>query len=126
MSDPRLKSYEDVRKPKKPAAKGSRFPERRQPTYVAWFRAQKLPCLCSQLVVGSQVGPCRGAIEAAHVKSRGAGGEDADNLVPLCAAHHAALHRIGQRSFEFHIGQKLKPIAKRIGSAFYAEQKHGG
>jgi len=52
-----------------------------------WIRS--LPCL----VCGAR--PC----DAAHVKSRGAGGTSAD-LVPLCHAHHMEQHAIGVCTFE--------------------------
>ena len=44
-------------------------------------------------------------VQAAHVRSRGAGGADPNNLVPLCARHHVQQHTIGQRTFEarFHV-----------------------
>lgn len=41
---------------------------------------------------------CWGPIEAAHVKSRGAGGTCRD-LVPLCSRHHAEQHQAGIKTF---------------------------
>jgi hypothetical protein len=35
-----------------------------------------------------------------HVRSRGAGGHDKSNLVPLCRIHHTELHAIGRLTFE--------------------------
>lgn len=40
---------------------------------------------------------CEGRIEAAHARSRGAGG-DRRELVPLCSGHHRQHHR-GAKSF---------------------------
>lgn len=39
---------------------------------------------------------CRKAADAAHVRSRGAGGDDVPgNLLPLCRTHHQAQHALG-------------------------------
>jgi len=35
-----------------------------------------------------------------HVKSRGAGGKDEKNIVPLCRVHHTECHTIGRLTFE--------------------------
>lgn len=35
-----------------------------------------------------------------HVRTRGAGGRDEANLVPLCRTHHTELHTIGRLTFE--------------------------
>lgn len=50
------------------------------------------PCLC-----GSE---CFGGIDPHHVRTRGAGGRDKSNLVPLCRKHHTELHTIGRYTFE--------------------------
>lgn len=40
--------------------------------------------------------------DAAHIKSRGAGGDDtADNLMPLCREHHRIQHADGWPAFAF-------------------------
>lgn len=39
-------------------------------------------------------------VDAAHIKSRGAGGSDTpDNLIPLCRGHHIMQHRTGWLEF---------------------------
>jgi len=48
-----------------------------------------LPCL----VCGANSDPH-------HVRTRGAGGKDNANLVPLCREHHQELHTIGVLTFE--------------------------
>lgn len=116
--------YGEIKTPQKPTADGERFPKRRQPEYTEWFSAQKYPCVCSE-VPNHGLGPCGGFNERAHLKSRGAGGEDLENLVSLCTRHHLMLHRLGQRLFEFKLTRKLKPIARAITGWFYAEKKHG-
>ena len=35
-----------------------------------------------------------------HVRSKGAGGRDRSNLVPLCRIHHTECHTIGRITFE--------------------------
>lgn len=66
---------------------------------------RKLPCLVGQ--------GCYGCIEAAHARSRGAGGTRRD-LVPLCFAHHSEQHRIGRQSFELKHGLNLADTARQI------------
>ena len=40
--------------------------------------------------------PC----DAAHIRSRGAGGDDVfDNMIPLCRTHHVEQHKIGWVTF---------------------------
>lgn len=125
VAAPRLKSHEAIHAPQKPKADGERFPKRREPEYVTWFGKQGYPCAVHDAQGRATVQLCWGQVERAHLKSRGAGGADTGNIVPLCTGHHQRLHRIGQRQFEYEIGKKLRPIAKRIESLFYAEKKHG-
>lgn len=71
-------------------AKGkSRFPKRRNADYRRWVGT--MPCI----VAGCRNYPS----DPAHVRSKGAGGDDVGNLVPLCHAHHEEQHRIGIVSF---------------------------
>ena len=58
-------------------------------------------------------GGCSGQVQAAHAKSRGAGG-DRRHLIPLCAAHHAEQHRRGVRTFERLYDLDLYAEADRI------------
>lgn len=84
----------------------SRFPKRRCPDYVAWIAT--LPCL-----LGNQA--CFGSVVAAHVKTRGAGGDDVGNALPLCRDHHDEQHRIGIQTFQARYGLDLAAEAKRLG-----------
>lgn len=52
--------------------------------------------------------------EAAHVRSKGAGGPDKGNTIPLCMGHHHEQHLIGIRSFEKRYGLDLKTIAQDL------------
>lgn len=74
-----------------------RFAQRRDPAYCARIRTH--PCL-----IGAS---CSGRIECAHVVSRGAGGDDRGNTVPLCTRHHREQHRIGVTSFARRYGLDL-------------------
>jgi hypothetical protein len=60
--------------------------------------------------------------DAAHVRSRGAGGNDEANLVPLCRDHHQEQHRIGIRSFETRYGLDLKAEAHALWAQYVAER----
>lgn len=73
-------------------AKGKRrFPKGEDAAYLDWIRQH----LC--LLAGRG---CSGAVVAHHVRSRGAGGVDQGNTVPLCDGHHREGHQVGWRSFE--------------------------
>jgi len=51
----------------------------------------KLPCLACGI---------EGRTEAHHVKTRGSGGgDDAWNVIPLCALHHQRWHQVGWIAF---------------------------
>lgn len=65
-----------------------------------------MPCL----LLGSG---CWGPIEAAHVRSRGAGGTKRD-LVPLCSAHHREQHDQGTKTFAARHGLDLRAAADRL------------
>ena len=43
---------------------------------------------------------CAFGTDPHHVRSRGAGGMDESNLVPLCRIHHTECHAIGRLTFE--------------------------
>ena len=73
--------------------------------YVEWIHAR--PCA----VPRCRRGPC----DAAHARSRGAGGT-ARHVLPLCggpSGHHAEQHRIGVRSFEAKYRIVLLDISER-------------
>jgi len=63
---------------------------------------------------------CSGPIEAAHVRSRGAGGTRRD-LVPLCQGHHREQHARGVVTFEKTYGVNLDAEARRIADKLDAE-----
>lgn len=55
---------------------GSRFPKRRDYDYQSWIRQK--PCI----ICGTT------PVDGAHVKTKGSGGDDVGNMVPLCRTHH--------------------------------------
>lgn len=102
------------RQQKRIRAKGKpRFKKGRDPQYLEWIRG--LPCLCRYVT-------CEGRIEATHVKSRGAGGADMGNVVPLCHSHHMIQHRLGIQTFaEMFYGEGLDEL-RRIAAEVYPAQ----
>lgn len=80
--------------------------------HLAWIRG----CTCST------PGPdCVLNIEAAHVR-RGQGGgmglkPGDDRTLPLCSAHHAEQHRIGERAFERRYSIDMVEIAEALARA---------
>lgn len=68
---------------------------------------RSMPCLLAV------TGECRGLVQAAHAKSRGAGGGRRE-LVPLCAGHHETSHRIGAKTFAARYHVDLRHEADRI------------
>ena len=110
--------YADLKEPQKPTGSGKRFEGKQEPDLRAFVG--RLPCLLASL------GRCQGPIERAHVRSRGAAGEDYDNLVPLCLHHHREQHQIGVKSFEYRyrevLGrQRLRVMAKQVTARFLRE-----
>ena len=46
--------------------------------------------------------------DIAHIKTRGAGGDDIENIVPLCRLHHNELHQYGILTFEIRYNFDLR------------------
>ena len=86
----------------------SRFPKRRDPKYLAWIRLQ--PCFI-----------CGDVAEPAHVRSRGAGGDDFANVVPLSHTLHMQLHTVGIRTFERRYKTDLAQVAAAYAEAYTRE-----
>jgi hypothetical protein len=83
--------------------------------YRGWIRG--LPCRI--------VSPaCGGPTHPHHVKTRGAGGVDRQNLVPLCAWHHDLLHQIGRKTFAKRFGVDLAADAVAF-DAIYEQSNRG-
>jgi hypothetical protein len=84
----------------------------RDEPYREYIRS--LPCL----VAGKPGHTCRGVTECAHVRSKGAGGADRGNTIPLCSRAHGEQHSMGIRSFAAATGLDLKAEALRLECAF--------
>ena len=91
-------------------SRGGLFPHRRNPEYCAFIRSHE--CLV-----------CGEVAECAHVKSRGAAGDDYANTVPLCGRCHRtgaqSLHNLGRHSFE-----ALHGIDLELAAALFTEAWH--
>jgi len=112
--------------------KGSRFPRRRDPAYCAWIRT--LGCPFDRATMRfepptAEIGwillhkDCGGPVECAHVKSRGAGGDDVGNTIPLCRRHHREQHDRGIQSFQDLYGLDMAGFAQRLTSRYPGEPK---
>lgn len=104
----------------KPKKQKPRFHRLRLPKYQAWIRGQR--CLLYAGFFEADLPLCWGHMEADHVRTRGAGGPDAGNLVPLCTVHHSLKHSMGIKSFSQAIGKDLAMEAKFYWEAYQAEQ----
>jgi hypothetical protein len=58
-----------------------------------------------------------------HVKSRGAGGQDENNLVPLCRTCHTSVHTRGRATFEKFLGFSLTDLATEYWERYNEEKK---
>lgn len=52
--------------------------------------------------------------DPAHVRSRGAGGKDWANVVPMCRRHHRQMHDVGIETFQARHGLALEVVAGRV------------
>ena len=92
----------------------SRFPHRRDDLFRAWVRRRE----CVVASHGAVVSRCLGATQFAHVQSRGAGGADLGNGLPLCAGHHTEQHTIGIHSFHAKYRLDLGAIATDLAARY--------
>jgi 5-methylcytosine-specific restriction endonuclease McrA len=75
----------------------------RELEFLAWVRLRS--CLvCGRPPVN----------QAAHVKTRGSGGKDLDNVVPLCYRCHSEQHTIGIKTFQKRHGLDLERDAQEV------------
>lgn len=67
---------------------------------------------------------CREKAYCHHVKSRGSGGKDEFNLVPLCFNHHTEIHQIGREAFERKYSLPgIKALAVIFTMGHYGQEK---
>lgn len=117
-----VQGYAEAHAPQKPKAEGrERFASKRDDVLRAFVRRQS----CLLAAVGPENG-CRGLVEAAHVKAKGTGAGDWENLVSLCGAHHRELHYIGRRSFEYRHQVKLGALARKTAAAYLKQRQASG
>lgn len=95
----------------------SRFPKIRDQQFIAWIRNQ--PCA---LASRTQCDYWFTSSEADHVRTRGAGGQDHANLIPLCRKHHQIRHDVGVKSFAAGYGIDLKALALEYHQRYEAGQ----
>lgn len=130
----------------KRSAKSQRqlFWKRRDKAFTDWVRGQSCILLehrrqeATYTGTVPPIGPrhwCGQPVQVCHVKSRGAGGADRANVVPMCAGAHDEQHRIGLRSFEKRHGINLQAEAAYlwaryqqglVGARYVAEVGAGG
>lgn len=101
---------------KRKGGKPKRFAKLRNPDYLAWIRT--LPCTVGHKVAYPPLWRCawigdRLAIEAAHLKTRGSGGADLGNVVPLCPWHHMEQEGYTKRFNEMY-NVDLRAIAETL------------
>lgn len=119
---PSRKAPKKNRKPIRVKGK-RRFPKGENLAWLALVR--NLPCIVAwqSPLSRSYEDRCGGwasQMQAAHVQSKGAGGADIGNTVPLCALHHDEQHRIGKQSFEAKYGLDLQAEAKKLAERYEA------
>lgn len=87
--------------------------------YVAFVKS--FGCECRRAMRMSLL-ECYGEVQAHHVTTRGALGKGLDNLVPLCAQHHWALHNNGRKWFDDAFGLDLRDKALLYGKVWRLSQ----
>lgn len=101
------RSTKPIRARKKDPSK-RRFAKHRDPTYELYI--ESLPCL----VCG------RWPVDPAHIKHRSTGGDDRNNLVPLCRTHHKEQEgRTPEFEARYHI--ELRYVAILLTAQYEAE-----
>jgi hypothetical protein len=111
------------RGPRTKKSGGALFPKGVDEPYREWIRA--LPCILAGRTAQVESWPmehrCLEPIQSCHVKSRGAGGGDRNNLYPGCVVAHHQQHLVGIRSFEHCWDVSLKTIARQLTAVYEAE-----
>lgn len=81
------------------------------PRYREWIRKYPCPVCIRQGTLYSFIDPFYRTIDPHHIKTRGSGGDDPANIVPLCRRHHDELHRMGTPAFELAFDLNLRVYA---------------
>ena len=131
---PLKRSKMKTRGPRSKKSGGHLFPKGLNAAFRDWVRFK--PCAIAgrrRAEVDGYVGMswhpsfcyCWCGVEVAHVKSRGAGGPDEANIVPLCQDAHEQQHRIGLKSFERRWNISLKAEAVKLWREYQGPQNRG-
>ena len=95
---------------KKKGKRRFKGPKYEDPEYLKLIEA--LPC-----TVFTTYG-CMGDVVAHHVRTKGAGGKDKGNTIPLCFLHHSEWHdkgRVGfQMKYKLDAPKEAKLLAERM------------
>lgn len=62
-------------------------------------------------------------LDPSHVKSRGSGGKEEDNVVPQCRQCHSKYHQMGKRRYEETFDINMEDLAKYYGSLYRQDHK---
>ena len=106
------------------AGKPKRFAQRRDHAYKTWILQQLCAVWGFLQPFGCEGRPDRLPIEPAHLKTRCAGGDDRNNLVPLCPKHHDEQEG-HTRAFEAKYNVNLKQIATELTERYDRERSVG-
>jgi hypothetical protein len=91
---------------------GHRFPHNVDEAYRDYIRA--LPCVARSIAYRTH---CFGRVVCAHLKTRGSGGLDRGNTVPLCVRHHAEQEG-NTAGFNERYGLDLAAIAAKLADEY--------
>ena len=100
------------RRTKLKSKRQSRFPHRRCPEYIEWLKDQR--CCITH----------RYGVDPAHVKTRGSGGDDLYNCVPMVHSLHDELGRIGIKTFQRKYAIDLSAVASHFTERFFSERSN--
>lgn len=93
---------------------GHLFEDGRDPTYLKFIGS--LPCAACTKAGRAQTS----RTEACHVKSRGAGGVDVGNTIPLCHECHMNQHTWGIKTFQRRSRLNMADLALQLGIRYGA------
>lgn len=115
-------------KRRKPAKLGCReTPQIRSAGHLKWIRGHECAVARDEC---ANYWPCRGRIEAAHVRTGTDGAMSVKPsdcwTIPLCSEHHYEQHGIGEAAFEHLFSIDMKKIAAELWRRSPHRHKHTG
>jgi hypothetical protein len=102
-----------VRKPLRARRVPKAFAKHRVPTFHKWVAT--FECL----LIAKHI--CGGRVEACHVRSRGAGGDDVGNEIPLCKLAHQQWHLWGRLTWQKRYDVDAQVAAALLGRKYLKE-----